>query len=154
MLGARMRRILAALLLVVAATVAVAGCTRDLREERLDKLQQKLDADRASLQHEAETRDPTRTDLKASFVQSSIVQLRETNNPARPWVGYVRVQWHFQHADGRPIGDSLFDYVYYLDPQDHWIRADESTTPIPAPTAEKPKDGIAPLRSPAGAKPA
>ena len=101
------------------------ACKEDLRSVRLDKLQKVLMTDRDRLAHEAETRDAARPDLKAAWKDSSIMQLRETANPARPWVAYVRVKWHFTHADGREVGDAIFDYVYALDPQERWTKADE-----------------------------
>lgn len=116
---------------------------------RLERLQKKLDADRPALAHDAETRDPSRTDLKALFKESSIMALRETANPKRPWVAYVRVKWHFTHADGREVGDAIFDYIYALDPEDHWIKADE---PVPGDGSDEPAGR--PVVLPPGGKPA
>jgi len=99
------------LVIPVFAVLALSACKEDRRSERIDKLQKVLDGDRERLAHEAQSRDPKRPDLQASWVDSSIMQLRETHNPARPWVAYVRVKWHFKHADGREIGDAIFDYV-------------------------------------------
>lgn len=139
-------------LLLAALVAGAAACQRDMRSERLDHLQAKLAEDRAALQHDAETRDPSRPDLVASFVDSSIVQLRETANPKRPWVAYVRIRWHFAHKDGRQVGDALFDYVYALDPAEHWMKADEpgpGSTVSPADEERQSgSDGTAPATEP------
>ena len=126
--------------ILVLSLLAFSACKEDRRSERIDKLQKVLAADRDRLARDAETRDPTRPDLKANWAESSIMQLRETANPERPWVAYVRVRWHFKHADGREIGDSVFDYVYALDPQERWMKADDvppgtDTTIPPEPKA-------------------
>ena len=135
-----LRRIL---LVLLAASTSLSACSQDQRSVRIDKLKVQLAADRDRLAREAETRDPSRPDLKASWVEHSIMSLRETRNPGRPWVAYVRIRWHFRHADGRDVGDSLFDYIYALDPNEQWIKADDA----PPPESEKPKDGI-PLANP------
>jgi len=121
------------------------GCQRDMRTERIDHLQTKLLEDRPALKHQAETSDPARADLVAAFVDSSIVQYRETANPKRPFVAYVRIKWHFTHKDGRDVGDAVFDYVYALDPQEHWTKADDAAdAPVPGAPASKPRDGALP----------
>lgn len=101
-----------------------AGCPfGDKRMARIAKLQAKLLEDRPKLQHDAETGDPTRTDLVAIWEDQSIMQFEPTSNPDRPYVAQVRIKWMFKHTDGRPIGEAVFDYVYALDPQERWVNA-------------------------------
>jgi hypothetical protein len=125
-------------MLVLAFLGAVAGCKDDIRTQRLDRLQAQLDADRPMLTHAAETSDPARADLKATFVESSIMEFRQTSNPDRPWVAYIRIHWKFAHADGRPVGDAVWDYIYAMEPSEKWIKADEAVpgaSALPSPPA-------------------
>lgn len=115
-----MRRLTLALLLA-------AGCNSpDPRSSEIDRLQAQLDKDRTFLTDDARTADPSRTDLVVTFVESSIMDIRPTQNPDRPYVAHVRIKWKFDKTDGRTLGYAAWDYVYALDKDRRWFKADES----------------------------
>lgn len=118
-----------ALAAVTAFSLALGACKHDDTAKKIEDLKLQIRADQELLREEAETRDPSRTNLKAEFVDTSVMAVRPTSNPERPWVGYVRVQWRFTYTDGRPLGDAVFDYVYALTPDARWIKADEAEFP-------------------------
>jgi len=142
---------------LLAGLTTLTACKPEaVRSAEIERLQAKVLADRDFLIQEAENADPTRKDLKVTFVDSSIMDIRPTNNEQRPYVGHVRIRWTFAHADGRPIGDAVWDYVYALTPDHQWVKADEA--PVPVSTPDVPKDDaptIAPTiaPTPAGAGP-
>ncbi len=107
---------------------AAAGCYReDFRAKQIGRLEAQLGQDRPALAIEAQSSDPARPDLRASFVRQSIMSMLPTQNPDRPWVAYVRIQWHFDRSDGTKVGDAIWDYVYALDREERWFKADEPT---------------------------
>jgi hypothetical protein len=140
-----------ALAALTAVSLALAACKNDDTAQKIERLKVQIRADQELLRVEAETRDPARTNLKAEFVDTSVMSMRPTSNPERPYVGYVRVQWRFSYTDGRPLGDAVFDYVYALTSDNRWIKADEAEFPPEAGTrdgvddrAPLPKESVAP----------
>lgn len=124
------------------------GCKQEaVRSVEIERLQAKVAADREMLIRDAETADPSRTDLKVTFVDSSIMDIRPTNNEQRPYVGHVRIRWSFAHTDGRPIGDAVWDYVYALTAERQWIKADDA--PVPVTTPPRAVDDATPEVTPA-----
>src|SRR5688500_1240628 len=99
---------------LVAAALALPACKDDDTAKQVERLKLQVKADQEMLRIDAETRDPSRTNLKATFVDTSVLALRPTSNPDRPYVGHVRIKWRFEYTDGRPLGDAVFDYVYAL----------------------------------------
>src|SRR5688500_1120779 len=92
------------------------GCTtQDPRSSEIDRLQAQLDKDRDFLTEDARTADPSRTDLEVTFVESSIMDIRPTQNADRPYVAHVRIKWKFDKSDGTTLGYSVWDYVYAID---------------------------------------
>ncbi len=130
-----------ALLLVLFPALLSACATTDPRSSEIDRLQAQLDRDREFLSNDAATADPSRPDLKATFVESSIMDIRPTNNPDRPYVAHVRIKWKFDHADGRALGYAVWDYVYAIDKTGRWFKADEAQPGDPAlPVPRVPND--------------
>jgi hypothetical protein len=121
-----------ALAALAAVSLSLAACKTDDTAKKIEDLKIQIRADQELLRAEAETRDPSRKNLKAEFVDTSVMAVRPTSNPERPYVGYVRVQWRFSYTDGRPLGDAVFDYVYALTPDSRWIKADEAEFPAEA----------------------
>lgn len=128
------------------------GCERpDRRGVEIARLQAQIESDLAFLVRDAETADPSRTNLKVKFVESSIMDIRETTNPERPWVGHVRIKWKFEYDDGRPLGFSAWDYVYALDKTGRWFKADEvqEGDPVPKlpvpPSPPEPDPAVSPV---------
>ncbi len=147
-----LRAVLLSSALLAGLTTLTACKPEAVRSAEIERLQAKVIADREFLIEEAANADPSRKDLKVTFVDSRIMDIRPTNNAQRPYVGHVRIRWTFAHADGRPIGDAVWDYVYALTPDHQWVKADEA--PVPFSTPDVPKDDaptIAP--TPAGAGP-
>ena len=136
--------------------LALPGCWDGPDTSKLiEELQAQIKKDQEALRIDAETRDPARTNLKARFVDTSVMGIRPTTNPDRPFVGFVRIQWHFDYTDGRNLGDAVFDYIYARTPDARWIKADEAEIP-PDALKDRPASPAAPLpaESPAGRKPA
>lgn len=139
-----------ALLAAAAAALALSGCTDKVpRSKLIEELQRQVAADRERLRVDAETRDPTRTNLKATYVETSVMGLRPTKNPERPYVGFVRIQWRFDYKDGRPLGDAVFDYVYARTDDARWVKADDAEIPpdLPRPPGGTDKAPVLPLDS-------
>lgn len=111
------------------AALVLTACSKADTAQQVEELKAQIRADQEMLRHDAETRDPARTNLKASFVDTAVMAVRPTSNPDRPYVGYVRIKWSFEYTDGRPLGDAVFDYVYALTPENRWIKADEADFP-------------------------
>ena len=132
---------------LTACAVLAAGCKDVDTSKQIEALQAQVLADREALRLDAETRDPTRTNLKASYVDSAVMRIQETSNPERPYVGYVRIKWRFEYTDGRPLGDAVFDYVYALTRDGEWIKADEAEIPpdLPRPAGTGAGDDGFPL---------
>ena len=127
-------------LLAAAVLLLLPACWKaDPRVAWIDALQKKLATDQPALQHEAETRDPTRPGLHATFEQSSIMSMRSTTNPERPEVAYVRIKWMFHNADGSPLGEAVFDYIYALTKDQQWVKADEADTATMSTTTAQPR---------------
>lgn len=127
-------RLFAALL---AASLSLCACTeKEPRAKLIEELQRQVEQDQEKLRVDAETRDPARKNLKATFVRTSVMGMQPTKNPERPYVGFVRIQWHFDYTDGRPLGDAVFDYVYARTADARWVKADEAEIPpeVPRPT--------------------
>jgi hypothetical protein len=113
-------------LALVAASLALAtSCKEDDTAKQVEELKLQVKSELDALRLDAETRDPSRTNLKATFVDTSVLALRPTSNPDRPYVGHVRIKWRFEYTDGRPLGDAVFDYVYAMTPDKKWIKADD-----------------------------
>ena len=129
-----------ALAALTASSLIFGACKKDDTALMIEDLKVQIRADQELLRVEAETRDPSRKNLKAEFVDTSVMAVRPTSNPERPYVGYVRVQWRFTYTDGSPLGDAVFDYVYARTPDKRWIKADEAEFP-PASDAQKGDDG-------------
>ena len=139
-------RLFAAVLAVAALTLP--ACTeKEPRAKLIQELQTQIEQDKEKLRVDAETRDPARKNLKATFVQTSVMGMQSTSNPERPYVGFVRIQWHFDYTDGRPLGDAVFDYVYARTDDARWIKADEAEIPadVPRPAGSGSGDKAPPL---------
>ena len=130
-------------LLAALAALALPACSKIDTSKQVEELKAQIRADQEKLRHDAETRDPVRTNLKASFVDTAVMAVRPTSNPERPYVGYVRIKCNFEYTDGRPLGDAVFDYVYALTPDNRWIKADEAE--FPPETGGTGADDAAPL---------
>lgn len=130
------------LMALAAAALALGACSKTDTSKQVEELKAQIRADQEMLRHDAETRDPARTNLKASFVDTAVMAVRPTSNPERPYVGFVRIKWNFEYTDGRPLGDAVFDYVYALTPDNRWIKADEAEFPAEHPSGS---DDAAPL---------
>jgi len=109
--------------------IALGACSKIDTSRQVEELKAQIRADQEMLRLDAETRDPSRKNLKATFVDTAVMAVRPTTNPDRPYVGYVRIKWNFELTDGRVLGDAVFDYVYALTPDKRWIKADEAEFP-------------------------
>ena len=109
-----------------AAVLALSACDESAVNKRVESLQKQIRDDQELLAIEAETSDPARKNLEADFVESSVMSIRPTSNPERPYVGYVRIKWRFRQTDGKPVGDVVWDYIYAQTPDQRWIKADEA----------------------------
>lgn len=134
MLGGMRRSLVAALAAstaFVAVAVGMSGCEESAVTRQVESLQKQIQADQELLAVEAETSDPARKNLEADFVESSVMSIRPTSNPERPYVGYVRIRWRFRQTDGKPVGDVVWDYIYAQTPDQRWIKADEAEAELP-----------------------
>lgn len=117
------------LALVAVALSLFGACSKNDTSKQVEELKAQIRADQEMLRVDAETRDPSRKNLKAAFVDTAVMAVRPTSNPDRPYVGYVRIKWNFELTDGQVLGDAVFDYVYALTPDNRWIKADEAEFP-------------------------
>ena len=111
---------------VVAVALALGACQGSDTARQVEELKAQVSRDQEMLRVDAETRDPSRTNLKATFMDTSVMSMRPTSNPDRPTVAYVRIKWHFDYKDGRNLGDAVFDYIYARTADGRWIKADEA----------------------------
>ena len=123
-----MHRRLASAALVV-FSLGLWSCEGNDTARQIEQLKAQVKSDQEMLRVDAETRDPSRKNLKATFMDTSVMSIRPTSNPERPMVAFVRIKWHFDYTDGRPLGDAVFDYVYARLPNGQWVKADEAEIP-------------------------
>lgn len=109
--------------------LALGACQGDDTARQIELLKAQVKSEQEALRVDAETRDPSRKNLKATFMETSVMSMRPTSNPERPAVALVRIKWHFDYTDGRPLGDAVFDYIYARTASGQWVKADEAEIP-------------------------